>query len=217
MLCADQRAFVITLTRAGEDDKSFKLTDIDSTFASFAGADYDLQVGSVLLVWVPDSKQEAAGGSLEPPPNKHTPTLPVQSREWCADCSTCCSRHVSVLLDMQASPAAAGSATQGYSSSWAYAQQASHSAGTRQVAYSTSLLLPPTSRPACACWSLLFGPLQDALNDAEDVVKNEGERNGIKFYDYEIKSPVSDMHLRFWLAVCILWQFRGTVALHCSE
>jgi hypothetical protein len=44
MLCADQRAFVITLTRAGEDDKSFKLTDIDSTFASFAGADYDLQV-----------------------------------------------------------------------------------------------------------------------------------------------------------------------------
>lgn len=42
---ADQRAFVITLTRAGEDDKSFRLTDIDSTFASFAGADYDLQVG----------------------------------------------------------------------------------------------------------------------------------------------------------------------------
>lgn len=43
---ADQRAFVITLTRAGEDDKSFRLTDIDSTFASFAGADYDLQVRS---------------------------------------------------------------------------------------------------------------------------------------------------------------------------
>jgi hypothetical protein len=40
-----QRAFVITLTRAGEDDKSFKLTDMDQTFASFAGADYDLQVG----------------------------------------------------------------------------------------------------------------------------------------------------------------------------
>lgn len=40
----DQRAFVITLTRAGEDDKSFKLTDIDSTFAGFQGADYDLQV-----------------------------------------------------------------------------------------------------------------------------------------------------------------------------
>jgi hypothetical protein len=36
---------VITLTRAGEDDKSFRLTDIDSTFQSFTGADYDLQVG----------------------------------------------------------------------------------------------------------------------------------------------------------------------------
>jgi hypothetical protein len=68
----DQRAFVITLTRAGEDDKSFRLTDIDQTFASFAGADYNLQ---------------------------------------------------------------------------------------------------------------------DALNDAEDIVKTEAERNGIKFYDYEIQSP----------------------------
>jgi hypothetical protein len=48
VLCcvADQRAFVITLTRAGEDDKSFRLTDIDQTFASFAGADYNLQVGT---------------------------------------------------------------------------------------------------------------------------------------------------------------------------
>lgn len=40
---AEQRAFVITLTRAGEDDKSFQLTNIESTFASFAGADYKLQ------------------------------------------------------------------------------------------------------------------------------------------------------------------------------
>jgi hypothetical protein len=48
-----------------------------------------------------------------------------------------------------------------------------------------SCLLPS----AGAAW----GPLQDALNDAEDVIKNEGERNGIKFYDYEIKSPVSDI------------------------
>eukprot|EP00878_Enallax_costatus_P000483 GHUV01000575.1.p1 GENE.GHUV01000575.1~~GHUV01000575.1.p1 ORF type:complete len:249 (+),score=50.67 GHUV01000575.1:148-894(+) len=39
----DQRAFVISLARAGEDNKSFRLTDIESTFASFAGADYDLQ------------------------------------------------------------------------------------------------------------------------------------------------------------------------------
>lgn len=41
---ADQRAFVITLGRAGEDNKSFRLTDLDSTFAGFAGADYSLQV-----------------------------------------------------------------------------------------------------------------------------------------------------------------------------
>lgn len=39
----DQRAFVITLTRAGEDNASFKLADIDSTLSGFAGADYDLQ------------------------------------------------------------------------------------------------------------------------------------------------------------------------------
>lgn len=42
------QAFVVTLARAGEDNKSFKLTDLDSTFQSFVGADYDLQdaVGS---------------------------------------------------------------------------------------------------------------------------------------------------------------------------
>ncbi len=36
--------FVITFSRAGEDNKSFKVTDIEQTFAGFAGADYDLQV-----------------------------------------------------------------------------------------------------------------------------------------------------------------------------
>ncbi|PNW85945.1 hypothetical protein CHLRE_03g198850v5 [Chlamydomonas reinhardtii] len=39
----DQRAFVVTLARAGEDNKSFRLTDLDSTLSGFAGADYDLQ------------------------------------------------------------------------------------------------------------------------------------------------------------------------------
>lgn len=39
----DTRAFVITLGRAGEDNASFRLTDLDSTFAGFAGADYALQ------------------------------------------------------------------------------------------------------------------------------------------------------------------------------
>jgi hypothetical protein len=37
-----QQAFVITLGRAGEDNRSFRLTDIDSTLAGFAGADYDM-------------------------------------------------------------------------------------------------------------------------------------------------------------------------------
>lgn len=35
--------FVITLGRAGEDDKSFRLTDVDTTFQGFVGADYELQ------------------------------------------------------------------------------------------------------------------------------------------------------------------------------
>lgn len=38
-----EQVFVITLSRAGED-ANFTLRDIDSTFAGFAGADYDLQV-----------------------------------------------------------------------------------------------------------------------------------------------------------------------------
>lgn len=43
-LLSGQSAFVITLARAGEDNVRFRLTDLDSTFAGFAGADYDLQV-----------------------------------------------------------------------------------------------------------------------------------------------------------------------------
>jgi hypothetical protein len=31
------------LGRAGEDGKSFRVTDLDSTVSGFAGADYDLQ------------------------------------------------------------------------------------------------------------------------------------------------------------------------------
>lgn len=37
-----QQAFVITLARAGEDNASFRLTDVDNTLAGFAGADSDL-------------------------------------------------------------------------------------------------------------------------------------------------------------------------------
>ena len=40
-----QQAFVITLGRAGEDNRSFRLTNIDSTLEGFAGADYDMLVG----------------------------------------------------------------------------------------------------------------------------------------------------------------------------
>lgn len=38
-----EQAFVITFGRAGEDNKSFRLTDIETTFAGFAGADADMQ------------------------------------------------------------------------------------------------------------------------------------------------------------------------------
>ncbi len=43
-LLPGQGAFVVTLGRAGEDNKSFQLKDLDSTFQGFAGADYNLQV-----------------------------------------------------------------------------------------------------------------------------------------------------------------------------
>lgn len=35
---------MITLGRAGEDNRSFRLTNIDSTLSGFAGADYDMLV-----------------------------------------------------------------------------------------------------------------------------------------------------------------------------
>ena len=41
-------AFVVTFGRAGEDDKNFKLGDVDATLQGFSGADYDLNVRSHL-------------------------------------------------------------------------------------------------------------------------------------------------------------------------
>ncbi|KAK9817826.1 hypothetical protein WJX72_002773 [[Myrmecia] bisecta] len=38
-----QGAFVVTFGRAGEDNKKFKLGDVEQTMQGFAGADYDLQ------------------------------------------------------------------------------------------------------------------------------------------------------------------------------
>ena len=34
---------MVTFGRAGEDNKKFKLGDVEQTLAGFAGADYDLQ------------------------------------------------------------------------------------------------------------------------------------------------------------------------------
>lgn len=43
LACAGQAAYVVTFGRAGEDNKKFKLGDVEQTLAGFAGADYDLQ------------------------------------------------------------------------------------------------------------------------------------------------------------------------------
>ncbi|EFN59699.1 hypothetical protein CHLNCDRAFT_49502 [Chlorella variabilis] len=37
-----QQVFVITLGRAGEDNRSFRITNVDATLEGFAGADYDM-------------------------------------------------------------------------------------------------------------------------------------------------------------------------------
>ncbi|KAI7842732.1 hypothetical protein COHA_003661 [Chlorella ohadii] len=56
-----QQAFVITLGRAGEDNRSFRLTDIDSTLAGFAGADYDMLDALTDAVERTDSSREVDG------------------------------------------------------------------------------------------------------------------------------------------------------------
>ncbi|KAL6772378.1 hypothetical protein ACKKBG_A29985 [Auxenochlorella protothecoides x Auxenochlorella symbiontica] len=56
-----EQAFVVTFGRAGEDNKSFKLTNIESTLAGFAGADYDLQDALTMLTEKRDSEHEIDG------------------------------------------------------------------------------------------------------------------------------------------------------------
>lgn len=56
-----QRAFVITLGRAGEDNKSFRLADLDQTFQGFASADYDLQDALAAADNVTQSQREVDG------------------------------------------------------------------------------------------------------------------------------------------------------------
>ncbi|KAG2444061.1 hypothetical protein HYH02_009004 [Chlamydomonas schloesseri] len=60
----DQRAFVVTLARAGEDNKSFRLTDLDSTLSGFAGADYDLQDALSSATNRSTSSREVAGATF---------------------------------------------------------------------------------------------------------------------------------------------------------
>lgn len=58
---AELRAFVITLGRAGEDGKTFILRDTESTFAGFAGADYNLQDALTSATDIVKSKRTVDG------------------------------------------------------------------------------------------------------------------------------------------------------------
>jgi hypothetical protein len=58
------QAFVIALARAGEDNKSFKLTDLDSTFNSFAGADADIQDAVESADEIISGKRDVGGQSF---------------------------------------------------------------------------------------------------------------------------------------------------------
>lgn len=55
------QAFVVTLTRAGEDNKNFRLTDLEQTFQSFVGADYDLQDAVASADEIKSAAREANG------------------------------------------------------------------------------------------------------------------------------------------------------------
>ncbi|KAL4449425.1 hypothetical protein ABPG77_007069 [Micractinium sp. CCAP 211/92] len=56
-----QQVFVITLGRAGEDNRSFRLTNIDSTLSGFAGADYDMLDALTDAVLRNESQREVDG------------------------------------------------------------------------------------------------------------------------------------------------------------
>jgi len=79
-----QQVVVITFSRAGEDNKSFKITDIDSTFAGFAGADYDLQDAISEATDKSSSDREVDGSKyydvrIESPATTYLSTITVQS------------------------------------------------------------------------------------------------------------------------------------------
>lgn len=56
-------AFVIVLGREGEDDKSYKVTDVDGTFQGFAGADYDIQDAVMSATNTSQSQRDIDGQS----------------------------------------------------------------------------------------------------------------------------------------------------------
>ncbi|GBF93346.1 hypothetical protein Rsub_06384 [Raphidocelis subcapitata] len=80
----DTRAFVITLGRAGEDNASFRLTDLDSTFAGFAGADYALQDSLSGATNIERSQRESNGirGGGGGAANTHTPNACPRPQEF---------------------------------------------------------------------------------------------------------------------------------------
>lgn len=77
--------FVVTFSRAGEDNKSFKLNnDVESTFQGFAGADYDLQDALTDATDTSKATRELDGETyydytIETPALKYLATVTVQT------------------------------------------------------------------------------------------------------------------------------------------
>ena len=71
------RAFVITLGRAGEDGKTFILRDTESTFAGFAGADYNLQA-CLFSSTAADGTSVNINDAIMPISLEHTAGCPIQ-------------------------------------------------------------------------------------------------------------------------------------------
>eukprot|EP00873_Tetraselmis_striata_P015948 jgi/Tetstr1/436212/TSEL_025057.t1 len=58
------KVFVIALGRAGEDAKAFKITDVEGTFESFAGADYDIQDSLSTADDITNTTREGENGEI---------------------------------------------------------------------------------------------------------------------------------------------------------
>jgi hypothetical protein len=76
--------FVVTFSRAGEDNKSFKLANVETTFQGFAGADYDLQDALTESTDTKQSQREIDGQTyfdyeIFSPVNNYLATITVQT------------------------------------------------------------------------------------------------------------------------------------------